>query len=120
MNNRYNIDNVIEDNYENQSIKNQYIIKKLNELNYLVANKYKELSDFCAKEIKLQNSIRNLIQLCVEDLNNKYKSEKKIKNKKSLEEKIFMLSYLYDNCLNNGELKELKNQYSIFVPKKNN
>ena len=120
LNNRYNIDNVIEDNYENQSIKNQYIIKKMNELNYLVANKYKELSDFCAKEIKLQNSIRNLIQLCVEDLNNKYKSEKKIKNKKSLEEKIFMLSYLYDNCLNNGELKELKNQYSIFVPKKNN
>ena len=120
LNNRYNIDNVIEDNYENQSIKNKYIIKKMNELNYLVANKYKELSDFCAKEIKLQNSIRNLIQLCVEDLNNKYKSEKKIKNKKSLEEKIFMLSYLYDNCLNNGELKELKNQYSIFVPKKNN
>ena len=63
--------------------------------------------------------LKCLIELCVEDLNDKYKNEKNTKIKKKLEEKIFILAYIFDNCLKNGEAKELKRQYSMFIiPKK--
>jgi hypothetical protein len=52
-----------------------------------------------------------------------------MKNKKSeinifeninkIEQKLFIFSYIYDNCLKNGEIKELKRQYSMFQQKNN-
>ena len=93
--------------------------------------------------MEIQNKIRNLINLCVEDLNLLYKEYKgdkfeiiktqndkknKTKNKekeivqyenniKKIEKQIFIFSYIYDSCLNNGEIKELKRQYSMFQQK---
>ena len=73
------------------------------------------------KEKKHKNNLKNLIELCVEDLNNIYKKEKNEKIKNKIEEKIFIFAYIFDNCLKNGEVKELKRQYSMFIiPKKYN
>lgn len=117
-------------NDEKNKSKNKYIIKLLKELISNMEKKYNEEYILYSKEIENQNRIRNLISTCVEDLNIEYKREKNdiekkeveknnIKNKQnSLENKIFIFSYIYDNCLNNGEIKELKRQYSMFQPKK--
>ena len=118
LNNRYNIDKIMDENDKTFSDINKYSIKLLKELNYLTRIKCQEIEEKCAKEKKNQNNIKNLLQLCVEDLSNKYKYEQDIKKKKILEEKTFILSYLYDNCLKNGEIKELKRQHSMFLPKK--
>ena len=56
----------------------------------------------------------------MEDLNSENKAEKNEKFKENLENKIFILSYLYDNIFKNGEIKALKREYSMFLPKKNN
>ena len=97
---------------------NKYAIKSLKELNYYTNIKYKEIEQLYTKEMNFQKKIKNLLQQCVEDLNDEYKNEQNIKSKKILEEKTFILSYLYDNCLNNGEMKSLKRQHSMFLPKK--
>ena len=115
--------------------KNLYIIKLLKELNYNILKKYNEKYKLYSKEIETQNKIKNFIHLCVEDLNSIYKSEKSgiikiqkeiksennkkgnISQLKEIERKLFIFSYIYDNCLNNGEIKELKSQYSMFLPK---
>ena len=39
-------------------------------------------------------------------------------NIENIEQKIFIFSYIYDNCLKNGEFKELKRKYSMFPTKK--
>ena len=119
INNRYNISKMIDENDEKFSKLNKYSIKLLKELNYYSNIKCKELEELCAKEKKYKNNLKSLIELCVEDLNDKYKNEKNTKIKKKLEEKIFILAYIFDNCLKNGEAKELKRQYSMFIiPKK--
>ena len=117
-------------NDEINKSKNKYIIKLLKELISNMEKKYNEEYILYSKEIENQNRIRNLISTCVDDLNIEYKREKNdiekkeveknnIKNKQNnLENKIFIFSYIYDNCLNNGEIKELKRQYSMFQPKK--
>ena len=129
-------------NYNNdQNIDiNKYIIKLLKELIFNIQKKYNEEFILYSKEIEIQNNIKNLINLCVEDLNMAYKEEKYIiikkqkekqkpikdNNKKNkfknninnIEKKLFIFSYIYDNCLNNGEVKELKRQYSMFQIKK--
>ena len=88
-------------------------------MNYYAQLKNKEIEKSYSKEIEHQNNLKNLIQLCVEDLNNENKKNNNDnKNKNIYEEKIFILSYLYDNCINNGKNKELKNDYCMFVPKK--
>ena len=121
INNRYNIEKMIDENDEEFSKLNNYSIKLLKELNYYARIKCKELEELCSKEKKNQDNMKNLLELCVEDLNNKYKKEKNDKVKKKLEEKIVILAYLFDNCLKNGEIKDLKRQYSMFIiPKKNN
>ena len=114
--NRNNL-NIIAENDEKIEFNNQ-ITESLKKLNYYANIKYKELQNLCAKEIKSQNNIRVLLELCVEDLNSENKAEKNEKFKENLENKIFILSYLYDNCINNGKNKELKNDYCMFVPKK--
>ena len=129
--------NISQDNNENNDSLNKYIIKLLKELIYNIKKKYNEKFILYTKEKEIQNKIRNLINLCVEDLNISYKEEKneikkfnkekkekieetKIKKKDDLknnlnniEKKLFIFSYIYDNCLKNGEIKELKKQYSI-------
>ena len=117
---------------------NKYIIKLLKELIFNIQKKYNEEFILYSKEIEIQNNIKNLINLCVEDLNMDYKEEKyiiikkqkekqktiKYNNKKNknninnIEKKLFIFSYIYDNCLNNGEVKELKRQYSMFQIRK--
>lgn len=118
LNDRYKIEKILDDNNENERNKNIYIIQILKELNYYANIKCNELEEIYTKEIKAQNGIKNLLQLCAEDLNTKNKEEKNIKKRKKLEEKIFILSYVYDNCLNIGENKNLKRNYSMFIPKK--
>jgi hypothetical protein len=114
-----NISKMIDENDEKFTKLNNYSIKLLKELNYYSNIKCKELEELCAKEKKYKNNLKSLIELCVEDLNDKYKNEKNTKIKKKLEEKIFILAYIFDNCLKNGETKELKRQYSMFIiPKK--
>ena len=118
-NERNNFDKIINEDNEYDSNKNKYIIKRLKELNYYAQLKNKEIEKSYSKEIEHQNNLKNLIQLCVEDLNNENKKNNNDnKNKNIYEEKIFILSYLYDNCINNGKNKELKNDYCMFVPKK--
>ena len=123
--------------------KNKYIIKLLKILISTIEQKYNEKHILYTKELEIQNKIRNLINLCVEDLNLLYKEYKgdkfeiiktqndkknKAKNKekeivqyenniKKIEKQIFIFSYIYDSCLNNGEIKELKRQYSMFQQK---
>ena len=114
--------------------KNKYIIKLLKELNVNIEKKYNEKYNLYSKELEIQNKMRNMIHLCVEDLNSIYKIEKN-KNKKEInsdnnnkdndeskvkdvEQKLFIFSYIYDNCLKNGEIKELKRHYSMFQQKK--
>ena len=116
--NRNNLD-IIAENDEKIELNNQ-ITESLKKLNYYANIKYKELQNLCAKEIKSQNNIRVLLELCVEDLNSENKAEKNEKFKENLENKIFILSYLYDNIFKNGEIKALKREYSMFLPKKNN
>ena len=116
--NRNNLD-IIAENDEKIEFNNQ-ITESLKKLNYYANIKYKELQNLCAKEIKSQNNIRVLLELCVEDLNSENKAEKNEKFKENLENKIFILSYLYDNIFKNGEIKALKREYSMFLPKKNN
>ena len=116
--NRNNL-NIIAENDEKIEFNNQ-ITESLKKLNYYANIKYKELQNLCAKEIKSQNNIRVLLELCVEDLNSENKAEKNEKFKENLENKIFILSYLYDNIFKNGEIKALKREYSMFLPKKNN
>ena len=120
--------------------KNKFIIKLLKMLIYNIEQKYYEKHILYTKEMELKNKVRNLLYLCVEDLNILYKKEKekyemlktekdKMKNKKSeinifeninkIEQKLFIFSYIYDNCLKNGEIKELKRQYSMFQQKNN-
>ena len=117
------------------------MIKKLKNLIYNIEKEYNEKYILYSKEIETQNAIRNLINLCVEDLNIDYKEDKydiiksqklKKSNKivkekdltkvndstKKIEQKLFIFSYIYDNCLKNGEIKELKKQYSMFQQKK--
>jgi hypothetical protein len=119
INNRYNISKMINENDDKFSKLNKYSIKLLKELNYYAKIKCKELEELCAKEKKHKNNLKNLIELCVEDLNNIYKKEKNEKIKNKIEEKIFIFAYIFDNCLKNGEVKELKRQYSMFIiPKK--
>jgi len=120
INNKYNIEKMIDENDEKYSKLNKDSIKLLKELNYYTKIKCKELEKFCAMEKKNQDNIKNLLELCTEDLNNKLQKEKDDKIKKNLEEKIFILAYLFDNCIKNGELKNLKRQHSMFIPKKNN
>ena len=121
INNRYNISKMINENDDKFSKLNKYSIKLLKELNYYAKIKCKELEELCAKEKKHKNNLKNLIELCVEDLNNIYKKEKNEKIKNKIEEKIFIFAYIFDNCLKNGEVKELKRQYSMFIiPKKYN
>jgi len=121
INNRYNISKMINENDDKFSKLNKYSIKLLKELNYYAKIKCKELEELCAKEKKHKNNLKNLIELCVEDLNNIYKKEKNEKIKNKIEEKIFIFAYIFDNCLINGEVKELKRQYSMFIrPKKYN
>ena len=107
---------------------------------YNIEQKYYEKHILYTKEMELKNKVRNLLNLCVEDLNILYKKEKekyemlktekdKMKNKKSeinifeninkIEQKLFIFSYIYDNCLKNGEIKELKRKYSMFQQKNN-
>ena len=114
--NRNNL-NIIAENDEKIEFNNQ-ITESLKKLNYYANIKYKELQNLCAKEIKSQNNIRVLLELCVEDLNSENKAEKNEKFKENLENKIFILSYLYDNIFKNGEIKALKREYSMFLPKK--
>jgi hypothetical protein len=116
--NRNNL-NIIAENDEKIEFNNQ-ITESLKKLNYYANIKYKELQNLCAKEIKSQNNFRVLLELCVEDLNSENKAEKNEKFKENLENKIFILSYLYDNIFKNGEIKALKREYSMFLPKKNN
>lgn len=116
--NRNNL-NIIAENDEKIEF-NNHITELLKKLNYYANIKYKELQNLCAKEIKSQNNIRVLLELCVEDLNSENKAEKNEKFKENLENKIFILSYLYDNIFKNGEIKALKREYSMFLPKKNN
>ena len=116
--NRNNLD-IIAENDEKIEF-NNHITELLKKLNYYANIKYKELQNLCAKEIKSQNNIRVLLELCVEDLNSENKAEKNEKFKENLENKIFILSYLYDNIFKNGEIKALKREYSMFLPKKNN
>ena len=97
---------------------NKYIIKLLDQLNYYTNIKYRELKEKYSKEIKFKNNIKDLFELCVEDLDDCYKKEKNDKKRKKLEGTIFVMSYLYDNCINNGEIKYLKRQHSMFDPKK--
>lgn len=125
--------NIKSNNDDKNNSKNKYIIKLLKELIANMKKKYNEEFILYSKEIEMQNRIRNLITACVEDLNIEYKRvnndiitiEKKEKEKNNikneqnnLKNKIFIFSYIYDNCLNNGEIKELKKQYSMFQPKK--
>ena len=116
--NRNNLDIVAENDEKIEF--NNHITELLKKLNYYANIKYKELQNLCAKEIKSQNNIRVLLELCVEDLNSENKAEKNEKFKENLENKIFILSYLYDNIFKNGEIKALKREYSMFLPKKNN
>ena len=122
-------------------VKIEYIIKILKKLIYNIEKEYNEKYILYSKEIETQNAIRNLINLCVEDLNIDYKEDKydiikskKLKkdkkaikenditkvndNTKKIEKKLFIFSYIYDNCLKNGEIKELKKHYSMFQQKK--
>ena len=99
---------------------NNYATELLKRLNFYSKIKCKELQNLCAKEIKNQSNIKILIELCVEDLNSENKLKKDEKSKENLENKIFVLSYLYDNIFKNGEIKALKRQYSMFLSKKNN
>ena len=133
---------IIDDRGENNNdIEIDYVIKKLKNLIYNIEKEYNEKYILYSKEIETQNAIRNLINLCVEDLNIDYKEDKydiiksqklKKSNKivkekdltkvndstKKIEQKLFIFSYIYDNCLKNGEIKELKKQYSMFQQKK--
>ena len=126
---------------KNDDMKIEYIIKILKNLIYNLEKEYNEKYVLYSKEIETQNAIRNLINLCVEDLNVDYKEDKydiiksqklkkdtkitkendltKLKDNKKIEKKLFIFSYIYDNCLKNGEIKELKKQYSMF-PQNNN
>ena len=115
---RNNLDTIPEKK-EKFDFKN-YATELLKRLNFYSKIKCKELQNLCAKEIKNQSNIKILIELCVEDLNNENKLKKDEKSKENLENKIFVLSYLYDNIFKNGEIKALKRQYSMFLSKKNN
>ena len=126
---------------KNDDVKFEYIIKILKKLIYNIEKEYNEKYILYSKEIETQNAIRNLINLCVEDLNIDYKEDKydiiksqKLKkgkkvikenditkvndNTKKIEKNLFIFSYIYDNCLKNGEIKELKKHYSMFQQKK--
>ena len=116
---RYKNKKILDENNEKEKDKNKYIINILKKLNYYARIKCNELEEICTKEMKYQNNIKNLLQLCAEDLNVELREEKTEKKRKNLEEKLFILSYVYDNCLANGEKKNLKRNYSMFIPKKN-
>lgn len=125
-------------NIENNDNKN--IIDLLKELIKNNEHKYQEKHKLYSKELEFQSIIKNFMNQCIEDLNLEYKElknevkivEKKEKNNNKenilynineninlIEQKLFIFSYIYDNCLNNGEIKELKKQYSMFQkPKK--
>ena len=118
INKRYNFNEIIDEKNEINTEQNKYYIKLLNQLNYYTNIKYRELEQKYSKEIKFKNNVKDLFELCVEDLDDSYKSEKNDIKRKNLEEKIFVMSYLYDNCLNNGEIKYLKREHSMFEPKK--
>ena len=118
INKRYNFNEIIDEKNEINIEQNKYYIKLLNQLNYYTNIKYRELEQKYSKEIKFKNNVKDLFELCVEDLDDSYKSEKNDIKRKNLEEKIFVMSYLYDNCLNNGEIKYLKREHSMFEPKK--
>jgi hypothetical protein len=90
----------------------------LKKLNYNTNIKYKEIEQKYSKEIQFRNNVKDLFELCVDDLDDLYKKEKNNIKRKKLEENIFILSYLYDNCLNNGDVKYLKLENSKFIQKK--
>ena len=102
---RYKNKKILDENNEKEKDKNEYIINILKKLNYYARIKCNELEEICTKEMKYQNNIKNLLQLCAEDLNVEIREEKTEKKRKNLEEKLFILSYVYDNCLANGEKK---------------
>jgi len=118
LNKRYNFNEMVGEKNEINIEQNKYIIKLLDQLNYYTNIKYRELKEKYSKEIKFKNNIKDLFELCVEDLDDCYKKEKNDKKRKKLEGTIFVMSYLYDNCINNGEIKYLKRQHSMFDPKK--
>ena len=97
-----------------------------------------------ATEFNLNKNIRELISKGVEDLNLEYqdtknsyihkkKEEKEaimedinkknnqvheiVANVRNLEQKIYTLSYIFDNCLKNGENKDLKKHYRMIKAK---
>lgn len=116
--NNYNINELIEDKSEVNNELNKYIVELLKKLNYNTNIKYKEIEQKYSKEIQFRNNVKDLFELCVDDLDDLYKKEKNNIKRKKLEENIFILSYLYDNCLNNGDVKYLKLENSKFIQKK--
>jgi hypothetical protein len=116
--NNYNINELIEDKSEVNNELNKYIVELLKKLNYNTNIKYKEIEQKYSKEIQFRNNVKDLFELCVDDLDDLYKKEKNDIKRKKLEENIFILSYLYDNCLNNGDIKYLKLENTKFIPKK--
>ena len=95
--------------------------------------KMKEKIVLYSHELDFHNTISGFIKQCSEDLIFKYKKlkteleyykfskekEKEILNDiDNLEDKIYIFSYIYDNCLRNGEMKEIKKQYNMVQVKK--
>ena len=74
---------------KNDDVKFEYIIKILKKLIYNIEKECNEKYILYSKEIETQNAIRNLINLCVEDLNIDYKEDKYdiIKSKKLKKDK---------------------------------
>ena len=58
------------------------------------------------------------IKMELKDVININKENELSNNIENIEQKIFIFSYIYDNCLKNGEFKELKSKYSMFPTKK--
>ena len=118
LNKKNNISELIDNKSEINSKLNKYIVKLLKKLNYYTSIKSKEIEQKYSKEIIFRNNVKDLFELCVDDLDDLYKKEKNDIKRKKLEENIFILSYLYDNCLNNGDIKYLKLENIKFIPKK--
>ena len=127
------IDNEFTDQNNDSFNLNKYVIESLQKRIDDLHEKMKEKIVLYSHELDFHNTISGFIKQCSEDLIFKYKKLKteleyyKFSKEKeneilndidNLEDKIYIFSYIYDNCLRNGEMKELKKQYNMVQVKK--
>jgi len=141
-NNKYNEINNDKNKYIIESLKelNKNIKKKLEEkillfskeldfqniVGSLICQCVEDLNIKCKKMKSEMVQIQKLqekekekdIKMEVKDIIDINKENELSNNIENIEQKIFIFSYIYDNCLKNGEFKELKRKYSMFPTKK--